>query len=118
MLWLYLIALAVLGVVLVVLMGRWDGARPPEEEGPGAVPDGVDDLLSCLGPEGITARELDEVVLDSAPRGYRMDQVDKLLEAVSAQLRQAPEEGAERAEPAAGREPQQRDDQGFDRPSG
>lgn len=118
MLWLYLIALAVLGAILVVLIGRWDGAHPPQEEGRGAAPDDVDELLSHAGPAGITARDLDEVVLDSAPRGYRMDQVDKLLDALAVQLRGAPAEGSEEDDASSGEEAGQRDDQGFDRPSG
>lgn len=86
MLWLYLIALAVLGTVIVVLLGRWDGAQPPAEEGPGFADD-VDELLRRTGSGRITAEDLDGLVFDSAPRGYRMDQVDRLLDALSAQLR-------------------------------
>lgn len=118
MLWLYLIALAVLGAVIVVLIGRWDGAEIPEEEGPGAEPDDVDELLSRLGPEGVSARDLDEVILDSAPRGYRMDQVDKLLDAVAARLRAPEEKGAEPEGLISDEGLQERDDKGFDRSSG
>ena len=96
--WLYLLALVIIGVIIVVLMGKWDGAAAPDEESPAAADDGIDQLLQRLGPEGLTAGHLEEVRFDSAVRGYRMDQVDKLIEALAAQLRKARDENDIRTE--------------------
>ncbi len=87
--WLYLLALALIGLIVVVLLGRWEPARVPEEESPAAGGDDVDQLLSSAAGRPLTADDLDQVQFDSAVRGYRMDQVDKLIDALAAQLRQA-----------------------------
>ncbi|WP_022871889.1 DivIVA domain-containing protein [Nesterenkonia alba] len=87
MMWLYLVALAILGLVVVVFIGRWSGAEAPAEESPATAGDDVDQLLARA--EGhLTAEDVDAVEFDSAARGYRMDQVDKLLAALSEQLRE------------------------------
>lgn len=92
MTWLYVAALVVLGAIVIVLIGRWEGAAGPVEESPSAAADDVDQLLEGLGSQGLTAGHLEEVRFDSAVRGYRMDQVDKLLAALAAQLRTAADE--------------------------
>lgn len=93
MTWLYLLALVIIGAIVVVLMGKWDGAAAPGEESPATADDPVDQLLRESGAEGLTAQHLDAVQFDSALRGYRMDQVDKLVEALASQLRTTPDEG-------------------------
>lgn len=95
--WLYLLALAIIGVIILLLIGRWDGAVAPEEESGGALNDDVGRLLAELreDPQSsgrITAEHLEQVSFDPALRGYRMDQVDALLDALAEQLRR-PEEG-------------------------
>lgn len=102
MLWLYLIALAVIGVVVVLLVGKWEGAAAPPEESPAAVPDPVDELLARRRPGGLQAEDLVAVQLDPAVRGYRMDQVDKLLDALAQQLGEAHHQPLE--EPASPQE--------------
>ncbi|MGO1193562.1 MAG: DivIVA domain-containing protein [Nesterenkonia sp.] len=92
MTWLYLLGLVIIGAVVVVLIGKWDGAAAPSEESPAQAEDAVDQLLRRAGADGLTAQQLDEVQFDSALRGYRMDQVDKLLSALAHQLRAAPDE--------------------------
>lgn len=87
MLWLYLLAVVLLAMVVAALLGRWDGASVPGEESDSAESD-VDDLLRRRAQEHITAEDLQEVRLDSAVRGYRMDQVDRLLDALGEQLRE------------------------------
>lgn len=103
--WLYLLALAIIGVIILLLIGRWDGAAAPEEESGAAPNDDVGRLLAELredpeGPGRITAEHLEQVSFDSGFRGYRMDQVDALLDALAEQLRgndsqqiRLPEEG-------------------------
>lgn len=87
--WLFVVAVVALGVVVVLLVGAWDGEPAPREESPAALGDSVDELLAEAGAEGLTADHLEQVRFDAAPRGYRMEQVDKLLEALTAQLREA-----------------------------
>ncbi|WP_223881326.1 DivIVA domain-containing protein [Nesterenkonia ebinurensis] len=87
--WLFVIAVVGLGVVVVLLVGAWDGEPAPREESPAALPDPVDELLAEAGDSGLTAAHLEQVEFDAAPRGYRMEQVDKLLGALTEQLRQA-----------------------------
>ncbi|MCH8562085.1 DivIVA domain-containing protein [Nesterenkonia sp. YGD6] len=87
MLWLYLLAVVLLALVVAALLGRWDGASAPREETDLGESD-VDDLLRRRAEKHITADDLQEVRLDSAVRGYRMDQVDRLLDALGQQLRE------------------------------
>lgn len=89
MIWLYVIALVVVGVVVVLLVGSWEGATAPREESPAAVPDRIDELLSQAGQRSLSADDLRQVQFDSAVRGYRMEQVDKLLDALTLQLHSA-----------------------------
>lgn len=98
MMWLYVIAVAVLGVIVVLLVGRWDGAQPPKEEPPAGGPHPVATLLAERGEQGVRAEDLERVELATAVRGYRMDQVDALLDALAQQLRRA-ESSAEDTEP-------------------
>lgn len=85
MLWLYLLAVVLLGLVVAALLGRWEGAAVPGEESD-LDGSGVDELLRLRAGARITADDLQEVRLDSAVRGYRMDQVDRLLDALGKQL--------------------------------
>ncbi|WP_120006179.1 DivIVA domain-containing protein [Nesterenkonia muleiensis] len=89
MIWLYVIAVVVVGVVVVLLTGRWEGAEAPRDESPAAVPDRIDELLSQAAQRELSADDLQQVHFDSAVRGYRMEQVDKLLEALTLQLHRA-----------------------------
>lgn len=89
MLWLYLIALALIGVIVVILIGRWNGAHAPEEESSRAGGDVVDQLLAERAEEPFSAEDLETITFDPAVRGYRMEQVDKLLDALAAQLRES-----------------------------
>lgn len=98
MMWLYLLALVIIGVIVVVLVGTWGGAAAPAEESPAQAGDDIDELLQRTGPGGLSARHLETVQFDSAVRGYRMDQVDKLIDALAAQLRKTPDEGDIRSE--------------------
>lgn len=98
MTWLYLLALVIIGIVVVVLIGKWDGAAAPSEESPAQAEDPVDRLLRRADADGLTTQHLDEVQFDSALRGYRMDQVDKLIDAMASQLRATPDEDDIRAE--------------------
>ncbi len=77
-----LIAVAILVLVAVVATGKGGGlARLPDEVTDFALPDGE------LAPEFI-----DRVRLGVALRGYRTDQVDDLLDRVSAELAARDEE--------------------------
>lgn len=98
MLWLYLLAVVLLAMVVAALLGRWEGAAVPEEDTDLAECD-VDVLLRRGPARPITVDDLQEVRLDSAVRGYRMDQVDRLLDALGEQLREL--QGPRQA-PAAG----------------
>lgn len=89
--WLYLLAVGIIGVIIVVLVGTWSGAAAPAEESPAQAGDDVDELLQRTEPGALSARDLEQVQFDSAVRGYRMDQVDKLIDAVAAQLRKTPD---------------------------
>ncbi|GAA1136295.1 DivIVA domain-containing protein [Nesterenkonia lutea] len=103
MLWLYLLALGLLAAVTAALLGRWEGAAVPEEENPAAGDSDVADLLQRRAQASITAEDLQEVRLDSAVRGYRMDQVDRLLDALAAQLRDAEAALRRREDPSSDR---------------
>ncbi|MGJ9405815.1 DivIVA domain-containing protein [Nesterenkonia aurantiaca] len=98
MLWLYLLAVVLFAMVVAALLGRWEGAAVPEEATDLGESD-VDALLRRGPARPITADDLQEVRLDSAVRGYRMDQVDRLLDALGEQLRELQEP---RSEPASG----------------
>ncbi|MGJ9373522.1 DivIVA domain-containing protein [Nesterenkonia sp. CF4.4] len=91
MLWLYLLAVVLLGTAVAALLGRWDGAAVPREESDLRESD-VDDLLRRRADRLISAADLQEVRLDSAVRGYRMDQVDRLLDALAGQLKELPQD--------------------------
>lgn len=91
MMWLYLMAVVIIGVIVVVLVGAWGGADAPAEESPAQAGDDIDELLQRVEPGALTARHLEEIRFDSAVRGYRMDQVDKLIDALAAQLRKTPD---------------------------
>lgn len=88
MIWLFLLAAVIIGVIVVILLGRWNGAEPPREDPPAGGPDPVDELLQDAGETGVQAHHLETVEFDSSVRGYRMEQVDKLLDALATQLRQ------------------------------
>ena len=77
MIWLYLLAVAILGAVVVLLIGRAEGAPPPDADAGG---DDVTRLLTERAKSPLTAGDLREVELTTALRGYRMDEVDQLLE--------------------------------------
>lgn len=85
------VLLLVIGAVVAVVLGRTGGmsvemAQPPLPLAPLALPDGP------LGPD-----DLATVRFDRAIRGYRMDQVDDLLDRLRLQL-------TAQAHPTPGRE--------------
>lgn len=100
MLWLYLLAVVLLGTAVAALLGRWEGAAVPQEESD-MRESAVDDLLRRRADQPIRAADLQEVRLDSAVRGYRMDQVDRLLDALAAQLETTPHDRSQEIESAA-----------------
>jgi DivIVA domain-containing protein len=80
--WLFaVVAVAVMGVAAVVATGRGGSMTQ-------ALPDRPDVVLAGEGP--LTGEELREVRFTTAIRGYRMEEVDKLLERLAAQLEQHP----------------------------
>ncbi|MDZ5076338.1 DivIVA domain-containing protein [Nesterenkonia sp. HG001] len=83
MIWLYLLAVALLGVVVVLLVGRAEGAEPPAEE---TTADEVAELLADRAAAPLSAADLRGIRLQPALRGYRMEQVDRLLDALADQL--------------------------------
>jgi DivIVA domain-containing protein len=85
--WLYVVALLILCVIVVLLVGKWEGAAAPREEPPAGGPSAVDHLLTERAEQGLSAADLDRVEFDTGVRGYRMDQVDQLLDALAEQLR-------------------------------
>ena len=107
--WLYLVALAILGVIVLLLIGRWDGASVPEEESGAALQDFARGDLSA---GEITPERLEEVRFDSAVRGYRMDQVDALLDVLAQQLREARAQGPAGARSEGPEEPHPTADEG------
>ncbi|WP_044493224.1 DivIVA domain-containing protein [Nesterenkonia massiliensis] len=85
MLWLYLLALVLIGLIIMLLVGRWDGAEIPQEEG---TVGGAHSVLHLLqrSAGNIRAEDLEQLRFDSGVRGYRMDQVDALVDALVQQL--------------------------------
>ncbi len=86
MIWLYLVAVALLGAVVVVLTGRGPVAASPAEELPAGPGSAVFDRLAES--RSLSAEDLDQVRFDSSLRGYNMEQVDRLIDALSVQLRE------------------------------
>lgn len=70
---------AVMGAVAVVASGRWGGLAETWDDRPDATTPGA-------GP--VTAADLEAVRFTSALRGYRMSEVDALLDRLTAQLRE------------------------------
>ena len=82
MTWLFaVVAVAVMGVVAVVATGRGGSMRE-------VLPDRPDVLLPAEGP--LTARDLREVRFTTALRGYRMEEVDALVDRLGAELAERP----------------------------
>ncbi len=72
-----LVALAVVGVTAVVAVGRGDGLSDPE---PDRAPYGT------LPPGDVDRAALDRLRFSLGFRGYRMDEVDAVLDRVAAEL--------------------------------
>ena len=75
-----LIGVAVIGGVVLLATGRVHGSLP--EPDPAPEPAGLDGVP--LGE--LSADEIDQVRLDQALRGYRMDEVDALVDRLSAEV--------------------------------
>ena len=76
------VGIAVIGGAALLLSGRWrDGLPeiPAEAEGPRV-------LASDVPVGGLTASDIEEVRLVQAPRGYRMEDVDALVERLSLEI--------------------------------
>ncbi len=89
MIWLYLLVVALIGAVVVVLIGRSPVAAPPAEELPAGPGSAVFEMLAESRP--LSSADLEQVTFDSSVRGYNMEQVDRLLEALSVQLHEQQE---------------------------
>lgn len=86
MMWLYIGALVILCAIVVLLVGKWDGASAPPEEPPAGGRSPVELLLAERTGRDLSAADLHRVQFDTAVRGYRMEQVDQLLDALADQL--------------------------------
>jgi DivIVA domain-containing protein len=115
MLWLSLLALVLLVGVVAAILGRWEGAAVPEPDGSAGATSDVDELLRRRAQTEITSADLEELRLDSAVRGYRMDQVDRLLDVLQAQLQEAEAQRAHGADPRSAEPPAGTSDKGESR---
>ena len=82
MTWLFaVVAVAVMGVAVVVATGRGPNMRP-------APPDRPDVVVATGRP--LTTQDLREARFTTAFRGYRMEEVDALLDRLATELEQRP----------------------------
>ena len=82
MTWLFaFVAVAVMGVVVLVATGRGTSMRPE-------LPDRPDVVVATDRP--LTAQDLREARFTTAFRGYRMEEVDALLDRLVTELEQRP----------------------------
>ncbi|GAA1904491.1 hypothetical protein GCM10009716_12990 [Streptomyces sodiiphilus] len=86
MFWFLLVAMVVvIAVVTLAVLGSGDGSGGPARGGlPEAAPDRLDDPLPLdrpVGPADVVA-----VRLPLAPRGYRMEEVDDVLDRLAAEI--------------------------------
>lgn len=86
MIWLYIIAAVVVGVVVILLAGRWQGAAAPREESPAGRTSPIERLLEQATDEGISGKDLRQVRFESAVGGYRQAQVDDLIDTLARKL--------------------------------
>lgn len=86
MIWLYTIAAIAVGVVVVLLTGRWQGAQAPREESPAGRASPAQRLLEQITDEGISGEDLLQVRFDPAVRGYSKAQVDELISALARKM--------------------------------
>lgn len=83
-----IVGVGVIGAAAMLISGRWrDGLPevPPDGERPASL---VDDVP--LG--SLTAADVDQVRLEQAPRGYRMDEVDDLVGRLAQEIEARDEE--------------------------
>jgi DivIVA domain-containing protein len=77
-----IVGVAVIGGAAMLISGRWrDGLPevPPDGARTAALSEGV--------PIGeLTVAEIDDVRLEQAPRGYRMDEVDRLVDRLAQEI--------------------------------
>ncbi len=96
-----IVGVAVIGGAALLISGRWrDGLPEVPADGDRPVAIGVDVPVGDL-----TVAQIESVRLDQAPRGYRMDEVDQLVDRLTqeiearddeiARLRQGPGVAAE-----------------------
>ncbi len=75
-----LMGIAVIGGAVLLATGRFSGSLP--DPAPDRVLEGLGDVpLGDLTPE-----QVDEVRIDQAVRGYRMDEVDALVDRLAAEI--------------------------------
>lgn len=83
-----LIGVAVIGGAAMLLSGRWRDGLPevaPDDERPAPI-----DLDIPVG--DLTPADIQSVRIDQAPRGYRMDEVDELVDRLSREIEVRDEE--------------------------
>lgn len=86
MIWLFIIAAVVVGVVVVLLTGRWQGASAPREESPAGRASPTERLLEQSADAGVSGKDLLQVRFDAAIRGYRQAQVDDLIDSLAQKM--------------------------------
>jgi DivIVA domain-containing protein len=76
-----LLGIAVVAGVALLASGRWQDPGLPADRNDRGVPDFVDVPLGAL-----TADDLQELQIDPAVRGYRMDEVDAVIDRLVAEI--------------------------------
>lgn len=85
---LLLLVLVLIGLTAAAVLGKIGGflADPTTSQSFGGLPDGPDGPLSAAG--------IAELHFDQALRGYRMDQVDDVIDALGARIRELESQAA------------------------
>ena len=82
------VGVAVIGGVALILAGRWrDGLPEVRPDGEAQVEIGIDVPVGDL-----TVTDIEAIRLEQAPRGYRMDDVDQLVDRLAQEIEARDEE--------------------------
>lgn len=82
------VGVAVIGGVALILAGRWrDGLPEVRPDGEAQVEIGIDVPVGDL-----TVTDIEAIRLEQAPRGYRMDDVDHLVDRLAQEIEARDEE--------------------------